>query len=180
MHRRRTLAPQALSASDAEGHRQLDGRTAKANELAQISRPHVAAGGELDRRHVGADRAQVVGRRGVDQDAGAGRVGRDRSVVEIGAPAAVGAAIDHGAVADAVGGHHDRPGDFDFSLFERRCHRSLTCRAELERSRAKIPLWGTSFYIWCDLAPQTVEYSAKLSVCGSKTLLDGAAKRKEF
>src|SRR5580704_4226315 len=180
MRRRRTWAPRDASASDPEGHRQFDGGTAEANEFAQISRPHMAARRELDRRHVGADRAQVVGGRGIDQYAGACGVGRDRGVVEMGGPAAVGAAIDHRAVADAVGGHHDRPSDFDFSLFERRCHRSLTCRAELERSRAKIPLWGTSFYIWCDLAPQTVEYSAKLSVCGSKTLLDGAAKRKEF
>ena len=62
----------ASSALDAEGHRQLDGWTAEPNELAQISRPHVAAGRELDRRHIGADRAQVVGGRGVDQDAGAG------------------------------------------------------------------------------------------------------------
>ena len=103
----------------------LDGRAAKANEFAQVSRPHVAARAELDRRHIGADRAQVVGGRGVDQDAGAGRVGCNRGVVEMGGPAAVGAAIDHGAIADAVGGHHDRSGDFDF-LFERRCHCSLT------------------------------------------------------
>ena len=79
----------------------------------------------VDRRHIGADGAQVVSGRGVDQGASSGRVGRDRGVVEMGGPAAIGAAIDYGAVADAVGGHHDRPGDFDF-LFERRCHCSLT------------------------------------------------------
>src|ERR1700722_16235966 len=179
MRRRRTWAPLAPSASDAEGHRQLDGRTAKADELAQISRPHMAAGGELDRRHIGADRAQVVGGRGIDQGAGAGRVGRDGGIVEMGGPAPVGAAIDHGAVADAVGGHHDRSGDFDF-LFERRCHRSLTCKGGIGRSPAKIPPWGTSFYIWCNLAPQIAEYSTKPDVYGSRSLLEGEAKREEI
>src|ERR1700733_12696936 len=158
MRRRRTWAPLTPSASDAEGHRQLDGRTAKTEELAQVSRPHMAARGELDRRHIGADRAQIVGSRGVDQDAGAGGVGCDRGVVEMSGPAAVGAAIDHGAVADAVGGHHDRPGDFDF-LFERRCHRSLTCKSGSGKSANRNPPRGTYFYIWCNFAPQIVEYS---------------------
>jgi hypothetical protein len=36
------------------------------------------------------------------------------------------------------------------------------------------------FYIWCDLAPQIVEFSAKLRLCGSKTLLEGAAMWEEF
>jgi hypothetical protein len=36
------------------------------------------------------------------------------------------------------------------------------------------------FYIWCDLAPQIVEYSAKLHLCGGKTLLENTAKREEF
>jgi hypothetical protein len=36
------------------------------------------------------------------------------------------------------------------------------------------------FYIWCDLVPQIAEYSAKLCLCDSKTILDGAAKWEEF
>src|SRR5579862_1623262 len=176
MRHRRTWTPQALSASDAEGHRQLDGRTAKANELAQISRPHLAARAELDRCDVGPDRAQVIGSRGGDQLAGAVAVGRDRGGVEMGGPAAVSAAIHHGAVADAVGGHHNRPGDFDL-LFERRCHRSLTCRGGIGKIASEIPRCGMTFYIWCDLAPQIAEYSAKVGVYGSGSLLDSVVKR---
>src|SRR5580693_4454244 len=59
----------------------------------------------------------------------------------MGAPAAIGAAIDHGAVADAVGGHHDRPGDFDL-LFERRCHCSLTCRGGMRTIANENPAMG--------------------------------------
>src|SRR5262249_38704272 len=109
-------------ASDAERHRQLDGRTAETNELAQIARSDLAASDELDGGDIGADRAQIVGDRGVDQKIGAVGVSRDRGVVEMGGPAAVGAAIDYGAVGNAVGGYHDRPGNFDLLLVERRRH----------------------------------------------------------
>jgi len=70
---------------------------------------------------VGADRPKVVGNGVLDQFPGNSGIGRHRRVGEIGAPAAVGAAIHHGAIADAVCGHHHRPGDSDF-LVERRRH----------------------------------------------------------
>src|SRR5271167_2852688 len=58
--------------------------------------------------------------------------------------------------------------------------RASRAGAGLERSQMKIPLWGTSFYIWCNLAPQIAEYSAKLRMYGSKSLLEGEAKREEI
>jgi hypothetical protein len=53
--------------SNSETHRQIDGRTAEPDTLAQIARQDFAIARELDRRDVGVDRAQTVGGRGSDQ-----------------------------------------------------------------------------------------------------------------
>ena len=100
---------------------------------------------ELDRRHIGADRAEVVGDRGrravrERRRRRSSTAASSRSVVQ--PPSA--RAIDHGAVADAVGGHHDRPGDFDF-LVERRCHRSLTCKGGIGKIASENPAMGNTF-----------------------------------
>jgi hypothetical protein len=52
--------------------------------------------------------------------------------------------------------------------------------AGLERSPAKIPRRGMTFYIWCHLALQIAEYSAKTDMYGSRSLLNGGTKQEEI
>src|SRR5271168_1393110 len=150
-------------ASDAERHRQLDGRSAEADQFAQVAGPHRAIGRELDRRHIGADRAQIVGGRVLDQLPGAVRAGGDRGAVQIGGPAAVGAAVHHGAVADPVGSHHYRSGDFQLFLFQRRSHGGLIAKNGVVRGRNPSGAYGRiTFYIVALLAPQIAVYSTNI------------------
>src|SRR5665213_1103087 len=128
------------SALAAQRQWQRDRRAAEADQLTQISGADVSAGRKLDRRHIGTDRTQIVGDRSRHQCLRAISVGRDGSAVKFRGPAAVGAAIHHSAVADAVGGYHHRAGDFDLFLFEWRGHWTLIAKwafaAETTRARA--------------------------------------------
>ena len=82
----------------------------------------MSAGRELDRRHIGPDRAQIVSDRYPHQFLRRRGIGRYRGALDMRGPAAIAAAINHRAVADAIGRDHDRTGDLDFFLFERRSH----------------------------------------------------------
>ena len=83
-----------------------DGRTADADALAQVSRQHAAIGRDLDRRHIGPDRAHAVRLRGVEECVGIRRRRHDGGRREAGGPAAIRRTEHHGAVAEPVCGHH--------------------------------------------------------------------------
>ena len=76
---------------------------------------------DLHRSDIGIDRAEPVGERGGEQLACGRRCRHDRCRRKIGRPAAIGRAIDDGAVAEPVGGDHHRPGDLEL-LLQRRGH----------------------------------------------------------
>src|SRR5258705_12771520 len=87
--------------------------------FAEIAGLDLAAIPDLDRRDIGADRADVVSHGFGEQRAGVIGVADDGSLSQIGRPAIRGGAIDHDAVPGTVRGHHRRTRDFDFLLQRR-------------------------------------------------------------
>src|ERR1700733_4506987 len=104
------------SASNPECHRQIDSRPALPDALAQIGRQDFAVGRQHDRRQVRIDCTQAVGGRGIEEATRVHHITGDGSLVYFGGPVSGAASIDHGTIADPIGGDHDGAGDFDFLL----------------------------------------------------------------
>src|SRR5262249_8738633 len=106
--------------------------------------PDITSGQKLHRRDVRTDGVKVVARGRFGERSCAVGIDHDGRAAELGGPAAVGAAIDHRAIVDAVRGDHDGTGDFYFFLVERRGHRA-TPRASGKYQRKNTFLYSTIY-----------------------------------
>src|SRR5256884_1002812 len=112
-------------------NRKADGEAFRPDVFTEIAGLDLAVVGDLDRRDIGPDRADVIGDGCGQQRAGIIGGADDRSIRKFGGPALLRGAINHGTIPGPVGGHHRRARDLDFLLFERRGHSAASSRLQI-------------------------------------------------
>src|SRR2546430_16151600 len=112
-------------------NRKADGEAFRPDVFTEIAGLDLAVVGDLDRRDIGAHRADVIGDGCGEQRAGIIGGADDRSIRKFGRPALLRGAINHGTIPGPVGGHNRRARDLDFLLFERRGHSAASSRLQI-------------------------------------------------
>src|SRR5260370_4890284 len=133
----RSISSYAYMLITLRRNRKVDGDAFRPDLFTQIAGLDFAAILDLDRRDIGADRADIVVDRFGEQRAGFVGGPHDRSVRQIGRPALCSRSINHDAIPGPIGGHDGWTGDLGL-LLQWRCHSAATCKHETNCARSDL------------------------------------------